>query len=243
MHVARSRPCGTFHGEAGRAHVRAMSGTLLPPEPSLASGSTCPGSAVCGRPSEGSQVNDGFGSDVRQDMHASSQSRRVSLTAASNPIRARRAGKFGLQTLSCDGQINDRVLRVKAPIDIPEFSPHLPATRSLAGCRSAFADEMKRPPKPTMIIRLVSRGLLLFCLSHRCRSLRNGFPMHGTACASVAAVLSAGWCSIRRRRGSITHAPTWAAPTAGMRPPALGAADRLDRSEGSQPDGHRQPGA
>jgi hypothetical protein len=125
MHVARFRPCGTFHGKAGRAHAQAISGTLLSPRPSLASGSTCSSPAVSKQSSEGSQVNDGFGSTARQDVHASSRSG-VSLTAASNPIHTRRAGKFGLQTLPRDGQINDRMLSVKAQIDIP--APHLSAS-------------------------------------------------------------------------------------------------------------------
>jgi hypothetical protein len=47
----------------------------------------------------------------------------VSLTAASNPIHTRRTGKFGLQTLPQDGQINDRVSSVKARIDIPAPRP------------------------------------------------------------------------------------------------------------------------
>lgn len=123
MHVARFRPCGTFHGKAGRAHARAISGTLLSPRPSLASGSTCSSPAVSKQSSEGSQVNDGFGSTARQDVHASSRRRCVWLTAASNPIHTRRAGKFGLQTLPRDGQINDRVLSVKAQIDIPAPRP------------------------------------------------------------------------------------------------------------------------
>jgi hypothetical protein len=126
--IASSRPppehaCGTFHGKAGRAHALAIAGTLSSPRPSLASGSTCSSPAVSKQSSEGSLVNDWFGSAARHDVHASSRRRCVSLTAASNPIHTRRAGKFGLQTLSRDGQINDRVSSVKAQIDIPAPRP------------------------------------------------------------------------------------------------------------------------
>lgn len=119
MHVARFGPCGGFHGKAGRAHARAISGTLSSPRPSLASGSTCSSPAVSKQSSEGSQVNDGFVSTARQDVHASSRRRRVSPTVASNPVHTGRPGKSGIQTLPRDGQINDRVSSVKARIDIP----------------------------------------------------------------------------------------------------------------------------
>lgn len=68
-------------------------------------------------------MNDGSGSSARQDMHACSRCRCVSLTAASNPIHARRAGKFGLHTLPRGGQITDRVLSVRPRIDSPDPRP------------------------------------------------------------------------------------------------------------------------
>lgn len=123
MHVARFRPCGAFHGKAGRAHARVFSGTLLSPKPSLASGSTCSSPAASEQSSEGSQVNDGFGSTARQDAHASSRCGCVSLAAASNPVHTGRAGKFGLHTLPRDGQIDIRMLSLKARIDIPDPHP------------------------------------------------------------------------------------------------------------------------
>ena len=83
----------------------------MSPRPSLASGSTCSSPAVSKQSLEGSQVNDGFGSTA------------VSLTAASNPIHTRRAGRFGLRTLPRDGQTNDRVLSLKAQVDIPAPRP------------------------------------------------------------------------------------------------------------------------
>lgn len=123
MHVARFGPWGRFHGKAGRAHARAISGTSLSPRPSLASGPACSSPAASKQSSEGSQVSDGFGSTARQDVHGSSRRGCVSLTAASNPVHTRRAGGFGLQTLPRDGQINERVSSVKAQIDIPAPRP------------------------------------------------------------------------------------------------------------------------
>ena len=114
---------GTFQGKAGRAHARAISGTLSSPTPSLARGSTCSSPAVSRQSSEGSPVNDWFGSTAREDVHAGSWRRRVSLTAASNPIHSRRFGKSPLQALPRDGQINDRVLSVKAQLDLPAPRP------------------------------------------------------------------------------------------------------------------------
>ncbi len=104
-------------------HERVISETLLSPRRSLANGSICSSLAVSKQASKGSHVNDWFGNTARQEVHARSRRSCLPLTAASNPPHTMRDSNFAFQTLPRDVQINDRVLRAKARIDIPEPRP------------------------------------------------------------------------------------------------------------------------